>query len=152
MLGSPLDVVDGEGHLQHGVGVRLAVLQVHEVGELGQATRQLALPRAQVGAPSLPALSLPPQRGLAGAGDGRLHLLRAGDGLARFQSVETHPDFRGRGLAGTLVHRVSGYGFGELGARTLVMVADPDYLAVRIYRSVGFADTEVQTQLQQTRR
>ena len=88
--------------------------------------------------------------------DGRLTttmgLVRAGDGLARFQSVETHPDFRGRGLAGTLVHRVSGYGFDELGARTLVMVADPDYLAVRIYRSVGFADTEVQTQLRQTRR
>ena len=50
------------------------------------------------------------------------------------------------------MHRVSGYGFDELGARTLVMVADPDYLAVRIYRSVGFADTEVQTQLRQTRR
>ena len=105
------------------------------------------------------------ERGLVEAGhggwwgayvDGRLvatmGLLRAGDGLARFQSVETHPDFRGRGLAGTLVHRVSGYGFDELGARTLVMVADPDYLAVRIYRSVGFADTEVQTQLRQTRR
>jgi ribosomal protein S18 acetylase RimI-like enzyme len=88
--------------------------------------------------------------------DGRLvatmGLLRAGDGLARFQSVETHPDFRGRGLAGTLVHRVSRYGFDELGARTLVMVADPDYLAVRIYRSVGFADTEVQTQLKQVYR
>ena len=27
--------------------------------------------------------------------------------LARFQSVETHPDLRGRGLAGTLVHHVS---------------------------------------------
>ena len=24
------------------------------------------------------------------------------------------------------------------------MVADPDYLAIRVYRSVGFADTEVQ--------
>jgi RimJ/RimL family protein N-acetyltransferase len=88
--------------------------------------------------------------------DGRLvttmGLLRAGDGLARFQSVETHPDFRGRGLAGTLVHRVGGYGFDELGARTLVMVADPDYLAVRIDRSVGFDDTEVQTQLKQVRR
>ena len=79
-------------------------------------------------------------------------LFRAGEGLARFQSVETHPDFRGRGLAGTLVHRASGYGFDELGARTLVMVADPDYLAVRIYRSVGFADTEVQTQLMQPTR
>jgi ribosomal protein S18 acetylase RimI-like enzyme len=105
------------------------------------------------------------ERGLVEAGhgawwgafvDGRLvtsmGLVRASEGLARFQSVETHPDFRGRGLAGTLVHRVSGYGFDELGARTLVMVADPDYLAIRIYRSVGFADTEVQTQLKQVPR
>ena len=27
------------------------------------------------------------------------------------------------------------------------MVADPDYLAIRIYRSVGFADTERQLQV-----
>ena len=58
-------------------------------------------------------------------------LFTASEGLARFQNVKTHPDARGRGLAGTLVHRVSRYGFEELGARTLVMVADPDYLAIR---------------------
>jgi ribosomal protein S18 acetylase RimI-like enzyme len=74
-------------------------------------------------------------------------LVTASPGLARFQNVKTHPDARGRGLAGTLVHRVSRYGFEELGARTLVMVADPDYLAIRIYRSVGFADTERQLQV-----
>jgi ribosomal protein S18 acetylase RimI-like enzyme len=73
-------------------------------------------------------------------------LFTASPGLARFQNVKTHPDARGRGLAGTLVHRVSRYGFDELGADTLVMVADPDYLAIRIYRSVGFADTERQLQ------
>jgi ribosomal protein S18 acetylase RimI-like enzyme len=73
-------------------------------------------------------------------------LFTASEGLARFQNVKTHPDARGRGLAGTLVHRVSRYGFEELGADTLVMVADPDYLAIRIYRSVGFADTERQLQ------
>jgi ribosomal protein S18 acetylase RimI-like enzyme len=82
--------------------------------------------------------------------DGRLQasmgLFTASPGLARFQNVKTHPDARGRGLAGTLVHRVSRYGFDELGAQTLVMVADPDYLAIRIYRSVGFADTERQLQ------
>lgn len=71
-------------------------------------------------------------------------LFTASPGLARFQNVKTHPDARGRGLAGTLVHRVSRYGFDELGARTLVMVADPEYVAIRIYRSVGFADTERQ--------
>ena len=45
-------------------------------------------------------------------------IIDAGDGLARYQSVETHPDFRGRGLAGTLVHRVARYAFDERGART----------------------------------
>jgi ribosomal protein S18 acetylase RimI-like enzyme len=75
-------------------------------------------------------------------------LFMASPGLARFQSVKTHPDARGRGLGGTLVHRVSRYGFEELGATTLVMVADPDYLAIRVYRSVGFADTERQLQAQ----
>jgi predicted GNAT family acetyltransferase len=76
-------------------------------------------------------------------------LVDAGDRLARFQSVETHPGHRGQGIAGTLVHRVAAYGFDEIGARTLVMVADPDYLAIRVYRSVGFADTETQTLLEQ---
>lgn len=70
----------------------------------------------------------------------------AGEALARFRLVETDPAFRGRGLAGTLVHLVSEYGFNELGAGTLVMVADPDDGAVRIYRSVGFEDTETQLQ------
>ncbi|RYP86451.1 GNAT family N-acetyltransferase [Nocardioides guangzhouensis] len=105
------------------------------------------------------------ERGLVEAGhgawwgaflDGRLvsgmGLMRAGAGLARFQSVETHPDFRGRGLAGTLVHHVGAWGLSELGARTLVMVADPEYLAARIYRSCGFVDSEVQTQLVQLTR
>jgi len=82
--------------------------------------------------------------------DGRLvsqlGLLNAGQGLARFQSVETDPAFRGRGLAGSLVHHASRYGFESLAAHTLVMVADPEYLAIRIYRSVGFRDTENQLQ------
>jgi ribosomal protein S18 acetylase RimI-like enzyme len=73
-------------------------------------------------------------------------LFTASPRLARFQNVKTHPDARGRGLAGTLVHRVSRYGFEELGAQTLVMVADPDYVAIRIYRSVGFTDSERQLQ------
>jgi ribosomal protein S18 acetylase RimI-like enzyme len=76
----------------------------------------------------------------------QMGLFSASPGLARFQSVETHPGARGRGLAGTLVHHVSQYGFDELGASTLVMVADPDYSAIRLYRCVGFADGESQLQ------
>jgi ribosomal protein S18 acetylase RimI-like enzyme len=81
---------------------------------------------------------------LGGALVASLGLVDAGGGLARFQDVKTHPDARGRGLAGRLVHTASRFGLDELGARTLVMVADPDYLAIRIYRSVGFDDTEIQ--------
>jgi ribosomal protein S18 acetylase RimI-like enzyme len=73
-------------------------------------------------------------------------LFSTGRGVARCQSVETHPDARRQGLATALVHYVSRFGFDELGAHTLVMVADPDYSAIRIYRAVGFADTEVQLQ------
>jgi predicted GNAT family acetyltransferase len=69
-------------------------------------------------------------------------LFRASEGLARFQSVETHPDARRRGLAGTLVHHVSDFGLTEIGAHTLVMVADPTYAAIRLYRALGFTDSE----------
>jgi ribosomal protein S18 acetylase RimI-like enzyme len=82
----------------------------------------------------------------------QMGLVTAGPGLARFQSVETHPDHRGRGLAGTLAHHASGYGFRELDAKTLVMVADPDYLAIRIYRAVGFIDSEAQLQVERAPR
>ncbi len=73
-------------------------------------------------------------------------LFAAGNGLARFQSVETHPDARRRGYAGSLVHHVAEFGLYDLGASTLVMIADPTYSAIRLYRSVGFTGTEIQLQ------
>jgi GNAT superfamily N-acetyltransferase len=65
-------------------------------------------------------------------------------GLARYQDVGTHPAARRQGLAGTLVWRAGQYALGELGARMLVIVADPTEAAIRVYRSVGFADHETQ--------
>lgn len=76
-----------------------------------------------------------------------LGLVSDGSGVARFQNVQTRPGARGRGLASSLVHRASEYGLSELGAQTLVMVADPEYLAIRIYRALGFTDSETQVQL-----
>jgi len=64
------------------------------------------------------------------------------EGLGRFQSVETHPAYRRRGLCGTLVYRTARIGLREMGAQTLVMVADPGYVAIRIYASVGFRVSE----------
>ncbi|MFB4307342.1 GNAT family N-acetyltransferase [Actinomadura sp. GTD37] len=72
-----------------------------------------------------------------------------GRGLARYQHVETHPAFRRRGLASSLVH-LAGVEAMANGARTLVIVADPAAEAIRIYRSLGFTDTERQVRLQRT--
>jgi GNAT superfamily N-acetyltransferase len=71
-----------------------------------------------------------------------------GNRVARFQSVETHPDFRRRGLCGSLVHHVAKHGLEVMQAKTLVMCADPEYHAARIYESVGFRPTERQYALQ----
>jgi GNAT superfamily N-acetyltransferase len=80
--------------------------------------------------------------------DGRLvcqlGLFLAGHGVARYQHVETDPAVRRRGLAGTLVWQAGRYGLEQLGARTLVIVADRDGDAIRLYRSVGFTDAEGQ--------
>jgi GNAT superfamily N-acetyltransferase len=73
-----------------------------------------------------------------------LGLFTDGSALGRFQDVETLASARGLGLASTLVHHASMVGLLDLGVRDLVMVADPDYGAIRIYRSLGFADSEIQ--------
>lgn len=71
-----------------------------------------------------------------------------GSGIARFQAVDTHPEHRKRGLAGTLVYRAGQYALQNMAAQTLVIVADSGEPAIRIYRSVGFGDAETQVQLQ----
>jgi ribosomal protein S18 acetylase RimI-like enzyme len=76
-----------------------------------------------------------------------LGIVAAGDGLARYRNVETHPGFRRRGLARALLVAAGQYAHDQLAAGTLVIVADPDYHAIALYRSLGFTDTEQQVQL-----
>jgi ribosomal protein S18 acetylase RimI-like enzyme len=74
----------------------------------------------------------------------QLGLITTGiSGLARYQSVETHPAARRRGLAGTLVWHAGASVLADR-AGTLVMVADPEDSAIRVYRSVGFTVAESQ--------
>ena len=73
----------------------------------------------------------------------QLGLITGGSGLARYQSVETHPAARRRGLAGTLVWHAGATALAG-DASTLVMVADPEDVAIRVYRSLGFTVTEPQ--------
>lgn len=65
------------------------------------------------------------------------------DGIARYQSVGTHPAYRRRGICATLVFKIGLLAFEEFGVSHLVMVADPDYHAARIYESVGFQRNEI---------
>lgn len=74
----------------------------------------------------------------------QLGVIRAGRGLGRYQDVETHPEFRRRGLAGTLVSLAGNLALTSTDATTLVMVADPDDEAIRLYRSLGFTASEHQ--------
>jgi GNAT superfamily N-acetyltransferase len=71
-----------------------------------------------------------------------------GSGVARYQTVETHPDFRRRGYAGALVAVAGRYALGELGASRLVILADPAYVAIHLYRALGFVEVERPAQLE----
>jgi ribosomal protein S18 acetylase RimI-like enzyme len=77
-----------------------------------------------------------------------LGIFSDGTGTARYQSVETHPDYRRRGLAGHLVIRAGEHAFSQLGAHRLVIVAESDGPAIGIYRRLGFRSVEFQVQLQ----
>jgi GNAT superfamily N-acetyltransferase len=74
----------------------------------------------------------------------QLGIATDGSGIARYQNVETHPGARRQGLAGTLVWHAGQHFLETLRASTLVMVADPGDVAMRVYRSVGFVDAETQ--------
>ena len=67
--------------------------------------------------------------------------------LARYQAVVTHPEYRRRGICGTLLYEVGRYAL-RRGARTLVIVADDAYFAKNIYASVGFTPKERQLGLE----
>ena len=70
------------------------------------------------------------------------------EGVARFQSVETHPDHRRKGLAAAVVHAAGRHALEQLGVRTLVIVADTDGEAIGIYRRLGLEDAERQLMLE----
>jgi ribosomal protein S18 acetylase RimI-like enzyme len=74
--------------------------------------------------------------------DGRLvadlGVYRDGD-IGRFQSVETHPEFQRQGICGSLVYESAQFALQKMNLKELVMVADENYHAAKIYESVGFA-------------
>jgi RimJ/RimL family protein N-acetyltransferase len=62
--------------------------------------------------------------------------------VGRFQIVSTDPEYQRMGVCSTLVYKSARYAFEKMNIETLVMVADEDYHAAKIYESVGFKSTE----------
>jgi predicted GNAT family acetyltransferase len=70
------------------------------------------------------------------------------DGIGRFQSVETHPDFRRQGIAGRLVYEAADRALAETALESLILVAEAESAPERLYRSVGFEPLEMQVGLE----
>jgi RimJ/RimL family protein N-acetyltransferase len=64
--------------------------------------------------------------------------------LGRYQSVITHPKYRRKGIARQLVLESGIYAFNHFGLANLVIVADVDSIAERLYHSIGFEFVEHQ--------
>lgn len=70
-----------------------------------------------------------------------LGIVDLGAGMARYQSVLTHPDHRGRGLAGHLLG-AAGTWARSRGIQKRVIIADAGTAADRLYESLGFTFAE----------
>ncbi len=62
--------------------------------------------------------------------------------IGRFQLVGTDPAFGRQGVCSSLVYEVARRGLEEQGLTSLVMAADAEYHAAKVYESVGFERTE----------
>ncbi len=71
----------------------------------------------------------------------------AENGLGRFQTIGTHPDFRRQGVCSTLLYKSCLYAKEKMNIDRFVIVADPNYHAAKIYESVGFEIKEFHTGL-----
>jgi GNAT superfamily N-acetyltransferase len=67
--------------------------------------------------------------------------------LGRYQSVDTHPAFRRRGVARTMVTHLAEHGFARPQTERLVIAADRDYFAAQLYEQCGFHTVHTQYEL-----
>lgn len=61
--------------------------------------------------------------------------------VGRFQDVETHPEFRRRGICSALLRAVAKYALGKAKVSRLVLAAEVDGPALSLYRRLGFCET-----------
>jgi RimJ/RimL family protein N-acetyltransferase len=66
----------------------------------------------------------------------------------RFQHVLTHPQWRGRGVCTALIRAVTSYAFGHWRVAELLLLAEPEEAAIRIYKRLGYTTIESNWHLQ----
>lgn len=64
--------------------------------------------------------------------------------IGRYQAVETHPEFRRQGIAGTLVFEAGRRSIAKYSLQSLVIVAEDQSGASRLYANAGFEAVEPQ--------
>jgi GNAT superfamily N-acetyltransferase len=69
-------------------------------------------------------------------------IFRTDGATARYQTVGTLPEFQRRGLARATVTAAGQWAARTFASETLVIVADPDYYAIDLYRHIGFEFSE----------
>lgn len=64
--------------------------------------------------------------------------------VGRFQAVETHPNYRRKGVCSSLLHKVVKHAIDSVGAKDLVICTENNSEASRIYEALGFEHREFQ--------
>jgi GNAT superfamily N-acetyltransferase len=68
--------------------------------------------------------------------------------IGRYQAVGVHPDFRRRAIGRKLIAHSARYALDHFGLDTLVIVADLNPAAQRLYQATGFVASEMQASLE----
>lgn len=79
-----------------------------------------------------------------------LGIVSCSNGLARYQSVMTHPEYRRHGCASVLLARAAVIARDQYGSSELVIVCEADGIAERVYTSAGFVAHETVPSLERT--
>ena len=72
------------------------------------------------------------------------------DGTGVIEAVSTHPDFRRRGIGRTAEYQASRHAFANLGVEELLLIADDEGAAIRMYEQLGFKTVEKQVGMVRT--
>ncbi len=75
---------------------------------------------------------------------GQCGMVLCSDHRGRYQSIETHPEYRRRGICSALVSTVGRHAIESAGCRSVLLGADPKGPAIGLYQRLGFVIEDTQ--------